>query len=49
MQEGFPLFALDKKSMPSAADPRIHKRAEQAILASFMDNAMNERVQWVSL
>jgi hypothetical protein len=47
--EGFPLFSILAKRMPSADDPRIRERAEQSIIASFTRQAINQRVRWVIL
>jgi hypothetical protein len=49
MIEGFPLFRVVAKTMPAAADPQIRGRAEQAIIASFMEQAISERVKWARL
>lgn len=49
MMEGFPLFSILAKRMPAADDPQIRERAQQAIIASSMQQAMNERVKWVAL
>lgn len=46
MLEGFPLFSIVAKQMPLADDSIIRKRAEQAIIAGLMEQAMNERVKW---
>jgi hypothetical protein len=48
MLEGFPLFAINDKQMPAPADPRIRERAEQAIIADFTRQAINDRVKWVT-
>jgi hypothetical protein len=48
MIEGFPLFSVDAKTMPAAADERVRDRAEQAIVAGFMKQAINERVKWAA-
>jgi hypothetical protein len=48
MLEGFPLFSIVAKTMPVAADPQIRGRAERAIVASFMEQAINERVKWAN-
>lgn len=47
IMEGFPLFSVNNKQMPSASDPQIRRRAEQAIINSLIEKAMNERVRWV--
>jgi hypothetical protein len=44
--EGFPLFSILAKRMPAADDPLIRERAEQSIIASLMERAINERVKW---
>jgi hypothetical protein len=49
MIEGFPLFSIVAKTMPAAADPQIRERAEQAIVASSMRQAISERVKWATL
>ena len=49
MIEGFPLFSIVAKTMPVADDPLIRERAEQTIIASFVEQAINERVKWVCL
>jgi hypothetical protein len=49
MLEGFPLFSIVAKTMPVATDPQIRERAEQAILTSFTQQAINERVRWATL
>jgi hypothetical protein len=46
MMEGFPLFSIVSKTMPVADDPKIRERAEQAIIAGLMEQAVNERVKW---
>jgi hypothetical protein len=46
MLEGFPLFAIEQKQMPSSADPCIRRRAEEAILASLIEAESNKRVKW---
>ncbi len=46
--EGFPLFSIVAKRMPAADDPHIRERAERAIIASFIEQAMNERVKWAT-
>jgi hypothetical protein len=48
MIEGFPLFNVLAKTMPAAADPQIRERAERAIIATFMEQATNERVEWAT-
>ena len=49
MLAGFPLFSVLAKTMPAAADPQIRARAERAIIASCIEQAINERVTWVTL
>lgn len=44
--EGFPLFSIVAKTLPAASDPEVRHRAEQAIVASFIEQAMNEGVRW---
>jgi hypothetical protein len=46
--KGFPLFSLVKKLLPAADDPQIRARAERAIIASFTEQALNQRVKWVA-
>ena len=48
MLEGFPLFSIVAKTMPAAADPQIRGRAEQAIVTSCLEQAINERVKWAA-
>lgn len=48
MLEGFPLFSIIAKTMPVVADPQIRGRAEQRIVASFIEQAINERVKWAT-
>lgn len=45
-REGFPVFSILEKTMPSNADPKIQQRAERAIIANLMQKAINERVTW---
>lgn len=49
MMEGFPFFAIEAKTMPVADDSETRERAEQAIIAGLMEQAMNERVKWARL
>ena len=44
--EGFPLFAIEQKQMPSSDDPCICQRAEQAIVKSLIEAESNKRVKW---
>jgi hypothetical protein len=44
--QGFPLISLLRKQLPAADDPLTRARAEQAILASLTEQAMNQRVRW---
>jgi hypothetical protein len=46
IHQGFPLISLLSKQLPAADDPQIRARAEQAILASLTEQAMNQRVRW---
>jgi len=45
--EGFPLFAIEQKQLPSSDDPHIRQRAEAAILSSLIEAESNKRVKWV--
>ena len=45
--EGFPLFSIVAKQMPVADDPCIRQRAEEAIVGSLVEQAMNSCVKWV--
>ncbi|MBP6823537.1 MAG: hypothetical protein KA368_18450 [Acidobacteria bacterium] len=45
-REGFPIFSILEKRMPSGDDPLIRQRAEKAIVANMMEQAINERVKW---
>lgn len=45
--EGFPLFAIEQKQMPSSNDPCIRQRAEQAIVKSLIEAESNKRVKWL--
>lgn len=47
MIEGFPLFSIVGKRMPAADDVEIRNRAEEAIIAGMMEQAIDERVTWV--
>lgn len=47
--EGFPLFAIERKQMPSSDDPCIRQRAEQAIVASLIEAERNKRVKWLPM
>jgi hypothetical protein len=49
MLAGFTLFSVDDKRMPQASDSAVSKRAEQAIIASFKQQSINERVKWATL
>lgn len=44
--EGFPLFAIEQKHMPSSDDPHIRQRAEAAILSSLIETESHKRVKW---
>lgn len=46
IRQGFPLISLLRKQLPAADDPQIRARAQQAILASLTEQAMNQRVRW---
>jgi hypothetical protein len=46
IRKGFPLISLLHKKLPAAHDPQIRARAEQAILAGVMEQAIHQRVQW---
>lgn len=46
-REGFPVFSVVEKVMPSGDDPLIRQRAEQAIITGLMNQAINERVKWL--
>lgn len=46
-REGFPVFSVVEKVMPSCADPQILQRAEQAIITGLMAQAINEQVKWM--
>jgi hypothetical protein len=46
IRQGFPLLSLLNKQLPVVDDPQIRTRAEQAIIASLMEQAMNRRVKW---
>jgi hypothetical protein len=48
-REGFPIFSILEKRMPSDGDPLIRQRAETSIIANLMEQAMNEQVKWVTL
>ena len=47
MIEGFPLFSILGKRMPAADDFGIRDRAENAIVAGMMAQAIDERVTWI--
>lgn len=47
LMEGFPLFAIEQKQLPSSDDPGIRQRAEQAILSSLIEAESNKRVKWL--
>ncbi|MGH9935582.1 MAG: hypothetical protein ACREAM_05000 [Blastocatellia bacterium] len=47
IMEGFPLFTIVNKQMPTESDPMIRDRAEQCIINSLIEKEMNERVRWV--
>ncbi len=44
--EGFPLFTVTAKTLPAADDPQIRTRAEQAILRTWTEQAINDHVKW---
>lgn len=46
LKAGYPLFSLISKTLPSAEDPQIFVRAENAIITSLTAQAINERVKW---
>lgn len=46
-RQAFPLFSLAEKKMPAPDDPMIRQRAEKAIVANLMEQAINERVKWM--
>jgi len=46
MEAGFPLFSITEKKMPAMDDPQIRRRAETAIIRSWTEQAINERVKW---
>lgn len=48
MLEGFPLFAIERKSLPTSGDPRVYERAEASILKNLLDLEMNNRIQWMA-
>lgn len=48
MIEGFPFFNIIDKKMPASDDLQIRGRAEQAIIAASVEQAINERVKWKS-
>ena len=48
-QAGFPLFSIVEKKLPSGDDPLIQQRAEKAIIANLIEQAMNERVKWMTI
>lgn len=47
-REAFPVFSLTEKKMPTGDDPLIRQRAEKAIIAGLMAQAINERVKWAA-
>ena len=47
LRDGFPVFSVIEKVMPSDDDPLIRQRAEKAIVAGLMAQAINERVKWL--
>jgi hypothetical protein len=48
MLAGFPLFSIVAKRMPEASDSQIRDRAERKIIASLIEQAINERVKWAT-
>jgi hypothetical protein len=48
MLAGFPLFSIVAKRMPEASDSQIRDRAEREIIASLIEQAINERVKWAT-
>ena len=49
MIEGFPVFSIVAKTMPITSDPNIRQRAERAIVTSFIEHEINERVKWADV
>lgn len=47
LQQGFPLFSITAKQMPTVNDPQIRERAERAIVTGWTEQAMNEQVKWL--
>ena len=47
LREKYPLFSVLSKRLPHSDDPRIRTRAEDAIVAGLLAQAINERVHWV--
>ncbi|MDX2043752.1 MAG: hypothetical protein SF097_21220 [Acidobacteriota bacterium] len=47
LRDGFPLVALTEKKLPASDDPQIRQRAENAAIAAWMGQAINERVKWM--
>lgn len=47
LRNGFPLVALTEKKLPTGDDPQVLQRAENAVLAGWMNQAINERVKWM--
>jgi hypothetical protein len=45
--EGFPVFSIVNKQMPSPGDAGIRRRAAQAIVNNLIENAINQHVRWV--
>jgi hypothetical protein len=46
--DGFALFWLADKQMPSEEDPQIRERAEEAILKAAVNHEINNRVLWIA-
>jgi hypothetical protein len=46
MDTGFQLVSITEKKMPAMDDPQIWRRAETAIVRSWTEQAINERVKW---
>jgi hypothetical protein len=44
--EGFPLFAVTAKTLPAADDLQICARAEQVLLRTWTEQAVNDYVKW---
>jgi hypothetical protein len=47
LREKYPLFSLLNKRLPQSNDPHVVTRAEQAIVSSILEQAVNERVKWI--